>query len=132
MSGTKSWDGDDDYRINCTGDAVVGDEVRFERAVFSGSYRSPKFEGFELVTGQIVSESYGQEKQQHTFTLELEDGKKSRIKGRNLYKNGVWRKLWADESLREEARREKHERGDEARRDRDNRRASDAYYETLA
>jgi hypothetical protein len=110
-----TYNGDDIYSLNCTGDAVVGDEVRFERATFSGSYRRPRFDGFEMVTGKIVNDSYGAEKQQHTFTIQLENGSKMLIKGRNLYKNGVYRKPWADESEREESLEDKHERGSNAR-----------------
>jgi len=89
--------------------------VRFERATFSGSFRNAKFAGFETVTGKIVKDSYGKDKQQHTFTLALEDGSELRIKGRNLYANGTYRKLWADESRRRAAAEEKHARGDSAR-----------------
>lgn len=46
-----TYSGDDEYSANCTGDAVRGDQVRFERATFSGSYRSPKFAGFEAANG---------------------------------------------------------------------------------
>lgn len=108
--------GDDVCTINCTGDAVVGDQVRFERATFTGSFRNAKFAGFTRVTGTIVGDSYGRDKQQHTFTIELEDGSKIKIKGRNLYKNGTYRKPWADESTRAIAASEKHARGDTARR----------------
>lgn len=79
---------------------MVGDEVRFERAEFGGSYKKPMFLRFEFVTGKIVADSYGADKQQHTFTIELTNGTKTRIKGRNLYREGVWRKAWADESKR--------------------------------
>jgi len=113
--------GDDIYNINCTGDAVVGDEVRFERATFSGSFRNAKFAGFEKVTGKIIRDNYGKDRQQHTFTLALEGGGELRIKGRNLYAEGVYRKQWADESLRHAAAAEKHQRGDTARADRDQR-----------
>jgi hypothetical protein len=107
--------GDAEHTINCTGDCVVGDEVAFERATFTGSFRKPKFAGFEMVVGHIVADSYGAEKQQHTFTIEIADGGKTLIKGRNLYKNGVWRKPWADEAARHQAADEKHARGDRAR-----------------
>mgnify|MGYP004702078235 CR=1 FL=1 len=107
--------GDETFSICCTGDAVKGDEVAFERAVFGGSFRKPTFEGFELVCGKIVADSYGRDKQQHTFTIELVDGSTTRIKGRNLYKNGVWRKRWENEDARRAAADEKHERGDHAR-----------------
>ena len=109
------YSGDDDYPICCTGDAVVGDEVRFERAEFGGSFRKPVFLRFVLVTAKIVADSYGADKQQHTFTLQLPEGTKSRIKGRNLYRETVWRKPWADESKRRLVADEKHLRGDGAR-----------------
>lgn len=122
--------GDDEYSIRCTGDACVGDEVRFERATFTGGsfgrFRSkPKFAGFETVTGKIVRDSYGADKQQHTFTIEHSDGSTLRIKGRNLYANGTWRKPWADERERHAVLNEKHTRGDRARADREARKAAE-------
>lgn len=118
---TSNYTGDSTYTVRCTGDAVVGDEVRFERATFTGSFRNAKFAGFEMVTGKIIRDSYGKDKQQHTFTLLLDDGSELRIKGRNLYANGTYRKLWADESHRRVAADEKHARGDSARAARANR-----------
>lgn len=114
---TSTYEGDDLHSIPCTGDCVTGDHVAFERAKFSGSFRNAKFAGFELVVGEIVSDSYGRDKQQHTFTLRLADGSSTRIKGRNLYANGTWRQPWADESMRRVAASEKHARGDAARAD---------------
>lgn len=113
-----SYQGDSEYSINAKGDAVVGDKVRFEKAVFSGSFRSAKFERFELITGEIIKDSYGDAKQQHTFTLLLSNGEKMIIKGRNLYRNGLWRKPWLNENQREQALIEKHRRGRQARSDR--------------
>lgn len=128
---TSEFNGDNEHTIRYTGDAVVGDEVAFERATFTGSFRNAKFAGFERIAGKIIRDSYGAAKQQHTFTIELLGGKTIRIKGRNLYSNGVWRKPWADESLRLAAVAEKHGRGDRARasrrmriRERDNNYAS--------
>lgn len=115
--------GDANFTINCTGDVVVSDQVRFERATFSGSFRNAKFSGFEMITGKIVRDSYGRDKQQHTFTLELDEGGELRIKGRNLYATGVYRKPWVDESLRHAAADEKHARGDQARAARERRKA---------
>ena len=103
------------YTINCTGDCVVGDFVKFERAVFTGSYPRAKFSHNETIEGEITKESYGAAKQQHTFTIKLPDGDTTRIKGRNLYRNGTMRKPWADESKRLVALQEKHKRGDAAR-----------------
>lgn len=114
--------GDAEYSICCTGDAVTGDEVRFDRAEFGGTLRKPTFLGFQRITGRIVADSYGADKQQHTFTLLLADGAKTMIKGRNLYKQGVWRKPWADENDRRTVAAEKHGRGDIARASRDARR----------
>jgi hypothetical protein len=110
-----TYSGDDTYTINCTGDVCSGDEIAFERARFTGSYRRPQFDGFELICGRVERESYGAQRQQHTFTLRLPDGSTTLIKGRNLYKNGVWRKPWPDESARVASLHEKHARGRVAR-----------------
>ncbi|MEW6314647.1 MAG: hypothetical protein AB1513_11510 [Pseudomonadota bacterium] len=125
---TSTYSGDTEYTINCTGDAVVGDEVRFERATFSGSFRNAKFAGFEMITGKIIRDSYGRDKQQHTFTIALTGGGELRIKGRNLYANGTFRKPWADESIRRQAADEKHARGDAARAARARRIESSTYF----
>jgi hypothetical protein len=109
------------FTMDAQGDAVVGDVVQFERAKFSGSYRNAKFVGMESITGTITRESYGADRQQHTFTILQEDGSTLRIKGRNLYKESLMRKPWADESAREKVAAEKHARGNEARRLRDTR-----------
>lgn len=119
--------GDAEYSICCTGDAVTGDEVRFDRAEFVGSFRKPTFLGFQRITGGIVADSYGADKQQHTFTLLLEDGTNTKIKGRNLYRQGLWRKPWANENARRTATAEKHSRGDIARAARDGRRLESGY-----
>lgn len=118
---TSNYNGDAEYRIPCTGDVVTGDHVCFERAVFGGSYKRPTFEGFEQLTVEVIADNYGQAKQQHTFTLLQADGTKTLIMGRNLYRNGVWRKPWPDEALRDAALREKHTRGDNARSARNHR-----------
>lgn len=112
---TSRYNGDEIYTINTTGDCVTGDEVSFERATFSGSFRNAKFAGFELIQGKIVNDSYGREKQQHTFTIEFLNGSKMTIKGRNLYANGTYRKAWNDESQRGLVGDEKHARGNKAR-----------------
>jgi len=122
MNNEKTFSGDESFTINCTGDACVGDNVRFSQAKFGGSWKSPTFLGHTIITGKIVKDSYGKDKQQHTFTLLLPDGNKLRIKGRNLYANSVYRMPWADESDRQTALNEKHARGDVARADRDDRR----------
>ena len=101
--------------IDCTGNACKGDYVEFERAVFIGSYPRAKFLENEIVTGLIISDSYGKGKQQHTFTIQLDDGTKTRIKGRNLYRNGCMRKEWDNEEERQTILNEKYGRGNKAR-----------------
>jgi hypothetical protein len=113
--------GDETYTERCLDDAVVGDEVRFQRAVFCGTYTCPCFHHFELITGKIIRESFGKDKQQHTFTVQLDSGKITRIKDRNLYRHGTYRKPWVDEEQRKAAADEMHGRGyeaDQARRER--------------
>lgn len=95
----------DEYVVGCTGDCCKGDEIAFFNAGKSG----------ERLFGTIVNESYGAAKYQHTFTIEVDGADNMLIKGRNLYKMGVLRKLWADEAARQAVLDEKHQRGDEAR-----------------
>jgi (S)-2-hydroxy-acid oxidase len=121
---TSTFAGDNLHTIPATGDCCTGDKVAFERATFSGSFRNAKFAGFELVIGEIVADSYGDAKQQHTFTLMLANGQKTMIKGRNPYANGVYRQPWANEADRREVLDEKHCRGDFARSMRDIRKAA--------
>ena len=114
-----AYKGDEEYCIDATGDCCKGDDVRFLRGKYTRAYsryksNHTKPDYYELVTGKILKDSYGAAKQQHSFTIELQDGTKTVIRGRNLYRNGVWRKPWPDEAKRIEALDEKHERGDEA------------------
>ena len=120
------------YSIWCTGDAVVGDRVRFGEAVFSGSHRRATLLGIRTIEAEIVADSYGAAKQQHTFSMvvlastgvgALEPGERIRRKGRNVYRRDTWRAAWPDESARRKAVDEKHARGDEARAAREIRRS---------
>ena len=122
-----------DFPINCTGDVCRHDEIEFYEAVFSGSWRSPVYEGDRFIQARVLNESYGAAKQQHTFTLEVTDcsgvspilrGARIRRKGRNIYRNGTWRKKWENENLRGVFLDEKHARGDEARAVREARKMS--------
>lgn len=112
------------YTINCTGDVVAGDTILFTEAVFGGSHRKPKYLGERTIAAMVLRESYGAVFQQHTFTIEvigstgvepLREGLRTTRKGRNIYRNGTRRLPWADENARAAAAAEKHERGDEAR-----------------
>lgn len=97
------------YTRDITGDACQGDKVMFARAKFKGSRRSPRFAGIEVITGRIVRDSYGQSKQQHTFTIKV-GADTMRIKGRNLYSIAVFAKP-REEQERAKALDEKHDRG---------------------
>ena len=116
-----------EFPVDATGDVVVGDTIRFTEGVFGGSFRNPKYLGTRTVEAEVTKDSYGEAKQQHTFTLRilasegydaLEAGKTTRRKGRNVYRNGTARKQWDDENARQKALDEKHARGDIARAER--------------
>ena len=79
---------------------VAGMKIEISEPVFAGSFRNPKFLGNRQIIGQIVKESYGSKRGQHTFTIDVESAegmyaedvlqkKKIRRKGRNVYKNLV-------------------------------------------
>jgi hypothetical protein len=120
--------------IDATGDVVVGDVITFTEAVwpaYSPRRRSPRPLGERTITARVLGDSYGDLKQQHTFTLEVVDasgfaapapGTHLLRKGRNIYRNGVTRERWTDEAAREAVKAEKHARGAVARRARTERR----------
>lgn len=110
--------------IDATGDVVAGDTIRFTEGVFGGSRWKPQFLGDRMITGRILRESYGSDRWQHTFTIEVLEsngmeaiaaGATIRRKGRNVYRNGIERLLWEDESARDRVAAEKHHRGGAAR-----------------
>lgn len=112
------------FTINCTGDVCTGDTILFERAVFVGRYPKVKFSHTETVVAEVIKDSYGKMKQQHTFTLyDIEEDITFTIKGRNLYRNGVKRIKWEDETKRVEVLEDKHNRGNKARAARDERKS---------
>lgn len=123
---------EDTFCTGCTGDVVTGDHIQFEEAVFEWSYRRARFAGMRTIEAIVEKDSYGFEKQQHTFSLRvthsegckpIEIGKLVCRKGRNVYWNGTYRKPWADEEAREIAIDEKHRIWDEYRELRDQRRS---------
>jgi len=126
----KSWQ-------SARGDVVTGDMIRFTESVWGGSYRKPRHLGSRTVEAEVLNDSYGVDKQQHTFTLRvisstgldaLDAGKTIRRKGRNIYRGEPERLQWSDESERQLAAAEKHQRGDIARAARDERRANMNYF----
>lgn len=51
------------------------------------------------VQGEVISNSYGEKTNQHTFTIQEDDGTKIRVMGRNLYPN-IIQHVQGDESIR--------------------------------
>ena len=124
------------YNLNCTGDVVTGDCIRWTEAVFTGSHRRPKFVGERTIEAEVVADSYGAAKQQHTFSLLVvraegtsapEPGSRIRRKGRNIYRNSCYRAVWENEAARHHHQDEKHQRGDAARVAREYRREAESY-----
>lgn len=104
--------------IDLNKDACIDDVIIFQQAIFGGSWKKPKFLGYNTRICKVLNESYGAEKQQHTFTLkDLENQEEFRIKGRNIYGNGFARIKGnqKEELARVEIATEKHTRGDIAR-----------------
>ncbi|XP_010464814.1 PREDICTED: zinc finger CCCH domain-containing protein 62-like [Camelina sativa] len=116
------------FAINCKGDVCKGDTVLFTQKVhqkYEKMKRSGKIMGRRTVAGQVVKESYGTAKQQHTFTIEVlwcEGTQKLPplypllVKGRNLYRLMTLRQRWANEADRAKVLSEKHSRGAAARK----------------
>ncbi len=115
-----------------TNDIVTGDYLRWTEPVWSGYSRYGKSRkiGERIIWARVVSDSYGADKQQHTFTLLVDKaegfdppqpGDKIRRKGRNLYRGDPHCGKWVGEGTREDARNEKHTRGNLARTARDER-----------
>lgn len=82
--------------------ACIGDQVKFSRSVFSGSYGNAVFSGYKIAEGRITNASYGKIQKQLTYTLELVNAEKTFIKEKNLYKNGCFRRKWDDEKERDQ------------------------------
>jgi len=114
------------HSIPCKGDVCVGDQLVFVDRVWErqriNSYgkMANVIVDYQLVEAEVIRDSYGADKQQHTFTLKLAKTERL-IKGRNLYAIGCWRRVWTDESQRNTVLAEKHERGNNARVARTNR-----------
>uniref|UniRef100_A0A6N2N7R4 Uncharacterized protein n=2 Tax=Salix viminalis TaxID=40686 RepID=A0A6N2N7R4_SALVM len=123
------------FVLDCKGDACKGDIVMFVQNVYekyniaSRSAIGPPI-GTRMVAGQIVHESYGAAKQQHTFTIEVLWSKGENplpplhpllIKGRNVYRMKTLRQRWEDEGERRRILLEKHSRGSLARSNRETR-----------
>jgi len=117
-----------------TNSICAGDTIKFVERVFTEA-KNGKYLGERTVIAIVLKESYGAEKQQHTFTLKVisvdESGLKTphpnskvkylsgvdqiRRKGRTIYGISVERLRWSDEENRTKVLEEKHDRGNLAR-----------------
>jgi len=107
------------------GDIVSGDVIRYTEKVFDYGMKKSIYLGERTNTVEILKDSYGADRMQHTFTVRVVDsegyqaldrGTITRRKGRNLYRSEkLYRLEWKDESARQSARDEKHARGNAAR-----------------
>lgn len=116
-----------DCTIPVHGDICVGDRIVFREMVFPAGnpgYKPQKPLGERIVMASIVADSYGEKKQQHTFTLivlasegdfPLVAGFRIRRKGRTLHRISCMRAAWKNEASRKAVLDEKHVRGDRAR-----------------
>lgn len=74
---------------------VKGTVFTFEENIFTGSHRKPKFSHTETHTVEVVDDSYGGKRGQHSFKLKVieSDGRQAgevfRKMGRNLYPTAV-------------------------------------------
>ncbi|KAG8079708.1 hypothetical protein GUJ93_ZPchr0007g5181 [Zizania palustris] len=113
------------FCINCKGDVCRGDAVLFKQKVYEKSQKKhSKCIGKRIVAGKVIKESYGKDKQQHTFTVQVYWSKGVGklpplslllVKGRNLYRMITFRQHWPNEVDRLKALEEKHNRGNAAR-----------------
>ena len=128
--------------INATGDICVGDRIIYEENVYppNNHFKRKSPLGVRSVYAEVLRDSYGEAKQQHTFTIRvikssgvhpLESGREYRRKGRTIYGSGVKRELWENEKTRDRVLTEKHSRGRVARRARDIRKYGDGENSTL-
>lgn len=116
--------------IECNGSIVHGDTIEWIEDV----YGEDRGIGYNPVLGQrtnvgsVIKESYGKEKQQHTFTILIEssdgfrplpEGKEVLRKGRVLHRYNPKRKLWDNEETRRRVEDQKQIRGARARHIRD-------------
>lgn len=94
-----------------TTDVIIGDTVLWIEPQFSGSFRNAKFDGYTFFIGTIEKDSYSA-RGQHTFSIMLEDGTKTRKKGRTLFKEVC---ILIERIGNEKDLQDKHERGAEAK-----------------
>ncbi|XP_010268684.1 PREDICTED: zinc finger CCCH domain-containing protein 62-like isoform X2 [Nelumbo nucifera] len=112
------------HGLRLTGTKAVCVQRIREHWRFDKVTRSSNVIGRRTIAGRILKESYGEAKQQHTFTVEVLWSKGPKklpplfpllVKGRNLYRLKTFRQPWSNEAERAKVLAEKHQRGTEAR-----------------
>jgi hypothetical protein len=89
------------YSVLCAGDAVVGDEITFRRAVMIYKKGNYTFDRYDLITAKIIKET------PKCYSLEMTNGETIQIMQKIMYKEQLFRKPWDDETAREELADEK-------------------------
>ena len=118
----------------CAGDVIKFKEDVLERVRINHFGKLAwRPAGSRVITAEIIRESYGTEKQQHTYTLrvisvegyradEVVGREKLLRKGHNIYRNGIDRLEGVDDGTRRTVLEEKNGRGADARAERNYRR----------
>ena len=92
---------DKSYSIQCVGDAVVGDEISFNRALFKFICGQVVFDRGEIFSGRIIKET------DKCYILETKNGKQKIISQKVMFREKLFRKSWIVESDREKLAIEK-------------------------
>ena len=100
--------------IDWNRNAVEGDIVIFKQATYSGSWKRPKFAGYNIRLCKVLYEKYRNDLQHQFFLMDLESKKEFSLMGRNLYGNGFARIIGnvKEEQIHRENTIEKNDRGD--------------------
>lgn len=104
------------YPLCCTGAVVPGDEVIFRKIKWHPDYEphvkplcTPHHNaGVQVLSGKVIHETKGGEIQ-NIFTVRLSNGEVIKVTSVTMYRGGTYRKVWADEALREAIVFEKYE-----------------------
>jgi hypothetical protein len=96
--------------IDCTGDVLAGDVIRFTDIIWGGSRTRPVRTGERLIVARVLGQSTAGVRKHHVFTMEvlhssgltpIEPGKTIVRKSRNVYRNGAYRAERQSEQLGE-------------------------------
>lgn len=101
------------FPIDCTGDLVEGDVIRFEEVVYEDVDGKPEPVGIRIIVAQVVREDYDLENRRFLFWLRIifcegadsyPVGLEIERQARSLYRKNPTRRPWSDEGARAEIR----------------------------